>query len=92
MADSIGSIITQWLRDNNLESRVKESSVPDYWREIVGEAVAAHTEVERVSGGRMVIRAENPTWRVEILGRREEIRKKVNERLGADIISEIFVH
>ena len=92
MADSIGSIISQWLRDNNLENRVRESSLPDYWTEIVGPAVAAHTEVERVSGGRMVIRAENPTWRMEIVGRREEIRRKVNERLGAEVISEIYVH
>lgn len=92
MAHSIGKVISEWLKENNLENKVRENSVPDYWREIVGDALASHSSVERVSGGRMVVRAENPTWRLEILNRREEIRQKVNERLGADVISEIFVH
>ena len=91
MAESIGSIINQWLRDNNLEEKFREKSVPDYWIDIVGEAIARHTSVERVEHGRMVIRAESPAWKQEIINRREDIRDKVNKRFGAEVVTEVFV-
>ena len=91
MSQSLGSIINQWLRENNLEEKFRENSVPDYWIEIVGEAIARHAKLERVEHGRMVIRAENPSWKQEIITRREDIRANVNERFGAEVITDVFV-
>jgi predicted nucleic acid-binding Zn ribbon protein len=91
VANSIGSIIQEWLRANNLEEKVREKSVPNYWVEIVGEAVASQAEVERIDKGKMFIRVESATWRNELMLRREEIRRKVNEHFGAEIIREVIV-
>lgn len=91
MAESIGSIIQAWLRQNNLEEDFREKSVPDYWTEIVGETFARHAVLERVEHRRMVIKTENATWKMEILARREEIRRRVNERFGVEVIDEVFV-
>lgn len=91
MAASLSTIIQEWLRENGLEEKFREQSVPDYWTEIVGEGLARHAHIERVAHGRMIIRAENPTWKQEILHRREDIRRKVNERFGAEVVTEVFV-
>jgi predicted nucleic acid-binding Zn ribbon protein len=91
MAQSIGAIIQEWLRANNLEEKIQQKSIPGYWVEIVGEALASHSEVERVDKGRMYIRVESATWRNEISMRREEIRRKVNEHFGAEIVQEVIV-
>ncbi len=91
MAETIGSLIREWLRANNLEQKVQETSVPDYWVEIVGESVARQTEVERIDKGRMFVRVANAVWRKELSMRREEIRAKVNERFGTEIIKEIIL-
>lgn len=91
MAESLGHIIQQWLKENGLEGKFREQSVPDYWTEIVGEGLARHATVERVAHGRMIIRAENATWKQEILHRREDIRARVNERFGAEVVTEIYV-
>ncbi|MGE3802052.1 MAG: DUF721 domain-containing protein [Candidatus Kapaibacterium sp.] len=91
MAQSLGSIINQWLKENNLQEKFRENSVPDYWIDIVGEAIARHTQVERVDRGRMVIRAESATWKQEIINRREDIRDRVNKRFGAEVVTEVFV-
>src|SRR5689334_3740797 len=53
MAETVGAIIKEWLRAHNLESKLQESTVPSYWIDIVGEAVAKHAEVERIDKGRM---------------------------------------
>jgi predicted nucleic acid-binding Zn ribbon protein len=91
MAQSIGAIIQEWLRSQNLEDKIQEKSVPSYWIEIVGETVAKHAEVERVDKGKMYIKVESATWRNEVMLRREEIRTKVNEHFGAEIVKEVIV-
>lgn len=91
MAEELGAVIRAWLRENGLEAKFREQSVPDYWVDIVGEKLARHATVERVAHGRMVIRAENPTWKQELLSRRETIRSKVNERFGTEVVREIYV-
>jgi predicted nucleic acid-binding Zn ribbon protein len=91
MANTIGALIQQWLRENNLETKVQESSVPGYWIDIVGEAVARHAHVERIDKGRMFVQVESAVWRNELAMRREEIRQKVNERFGAEIVKEIIL-
>lgn len=91
MAESIGTIIQRWLKENNLEQKFRESSVPDYWGEIVGETVARHCTLERVAAGRMFIKAENPSWKQELLGRREDIRARVNERFGTEVVTEVYI-
>ncbi|MDB5033687.1 MAG: hypothetical protein JWQ98_928 [Chlorobi bacterium] len=91
MAESIGAIIQQWLRENNLAEKLQENSVPSYWVEIVGESVAKHAQVERIERGTMFVKVQSAVWRNELAMRRDEIRAKVNERLGAEIVKEIVL-
>ena len=90
MAESIGAIIQQWLRANNLEEKLQQESVPNYWIEIVGESVAKHATIERVDKGKMFVKVESAVWRNELSMRREEIRQKVNEHFGAEIVKEVI--
>ena len=91
MVQSIGSVIKEWLKANNLEEKVQEQSIPAHWAEIVGESLARHAKVERVDKGKMFLRVESAAWRTEVVLRREEIRAKVNDRLGAEVVKEIVV-
>lgn len=91
MPNSIGAIIQQWLRENGLDDKLKEQSVPTYWVEIVGETIAKHATVDRIDKGTMFISVQSATWRNEIMLRREEIKRKVNERFGAEVVQEIVV-
>lgn len=91
MAESLGSIIQQWLRDNGYEEKFRENSVPDYWVDIVGEAVARQTRVERIDRGTMFISVSSAVWRNELMMRREEIISKVNQRFGAQVVKEIVL-
>lgn len=91
MAQSIGAVIQQWLKNNGLEEKLQQKSIPGYWVEIVGETVARHATVERVDRGKMIVRVESAVWRNEIMLRREEIRSKVNARFGAEIVTEVVV-
>ena len=91
MAKTVGAAIKEWLRAQGLEDKVQEHSVPGYWPEVVGEAVARHAKVERIENGRLFVSVESASWRTEIMLRREDILARLNERLGAEIIKEIVV-
>jgi len=91
VAESIGNIIKEWLKQNSLEQRASQESIPQYWLEIVGETLAKNTTVEKIDKGKMFVKASNSVWKQEILISRENIRKKVNEHFGAEIITEIIV-
>jgi predicted nucleic acid-binding Zn ribbon protein len=91
MAQSLGSIIKEWLRANNLDVPMKEHSVPGYWPEVVGATLARHATVERLDRGALFVHCESAAWRTEVMLRREEIRARINERLGAEIVREIIV-
>lgn len=91
MAQTIGAAISEWLRANGLDRKVKEHSVAGYWEEVVGEAFARHATVERVENGRLFVSVQSAAWRTELMLRRTEILGRLNERLGADILKEIIV-
>jgi predicted nucleic acid-binding Zn ribbon protein len=91
MAQTIGAAIKEWLRANGLDQKVQEHSVPGYWQEVVGEAVARHARVEKVENGRIFVSVESAAWRSEVMLRREEILQRLNERLGAEIVKELIV-
>ena len=91
MSQSIGAAIKEWLRANGLDQKVQEHSVPGYWEEIVGEAFARHAKVERVDAGRLFVSVESAAWRTELMLRREDILRRLNERLGAEIVKELIV-
>ena len=61
------------------------------WTEVVGPDVAAHAEPTSLRGGVLRIRADSPVWAHEIGYLAEEIKKRANESLGRDAVSEVKV-
>ncbi len=51
------------------------------WPEIVGSAVARHSEALEVQNGTLVVKTKNSTWRNEIAFQKDEILVQLNERL-----------
>jgi len=59
------------------------------WDDVVGAKVSENTTPEKVEAGTLYIKAINPTWRQELVFKKEEILKKLNKKLGEKIIKEI---
>ena len=61
------------------------------WREVAGEAVAAHAEPTSLRQGVLRIRADSPLWATEIGYLSEEIKAEVNAFLGDHLVHEVRV-
>jgi predicted nucleic acid-binding Zn ribbon protein len=63
----------------------------DRWRAIVGEDIAAHAEPSSLRGGLLRVRTDSPAWATEIGYLADEIRKKANETVGRELVTEVRV-
>ncbi len=60
------------------------------WSSVVGEAISEATILERFSGGQLFIRVKNPTWRMELNYRKQDIINKLNKMLEQPLVKEII--
>lgn len=60
------------------------------WGGVVGSQIAQVAEARRVFQGRLQVRVKTAAWRQTLLFHREEIRKKLNARLGDEVVTQIL--
>ncbi len=90
-ADAIGTILQQLLKERGLNHRLIEAALPDLWREVVGPAAGRVSEVQQCRYGSLRVEVTASVWRAELLLRKEEIRRKINERIGEEFVKEIVL-
>ena len=81
--------INNLLKAAGLEAGVSQNKALLVWDDVVGAKVSENTTPEKVEAGTLYIKASNPTWRQELMFKKEEILKKLNKKLGEKIIKEI---
>ena len=81
--------INNLLKAAGLEAGVSQNKALLVWDDVVGAKVSENTTPEKVESGTLYIKASNPTWRQELMFKKEEILKKLNKKLGEKIIKEI---
>jgi len=86
---SIKDALGETLRILGLEKRVKETGAAKVWPEAVGELIDRVTEVTAVRNGVVYVRVENSIWSQELCLKKVEIIRKLNERLGEKLITDI---
>ena len=81
--------INNLLKAAGLEAGVSQNKALLIWDDVVGAKVSENTTPEKVEAGTLYIKASNPTWRQELMFKKEEILKKLNKKLGEKTIKEI---
>src|SRR5579875_168086 len=66
-----------------------EELVRAVWREAVGKAISAHTNVARVVRSTLVVEVEDMTWQRQLFFLRGQIVTRVQQAMGNDAIQEV---
>ncbi len=88
-SEPISDVLSQFLRQEGLETPLAEHRAIAAWPEVAGEAVAAVTEHVEIHGQTMLVRLTSPVVRHELMMRRDILLKKLNEAAGATILYEL---
>ena len=86
---SLKIAIDSMLRKFGIENAIAQNNALNLWGEIVGEKVAKNTKPDRVEHGVIIVRVSSPTWRQELFFQKNEIIKKINNKIGKKVIRDI---
>ncbi len=86
---SLGALMMQFLRENDMERPLLEKKVVEMWPTVMGELVARYTRKSEFKNGTLYVYLSSAPLRQELFLARFEIVKKLNEHVGSDIVQDI---
>lgn len=88
---TIAEAMKDYLREMNLEGKLREINLIAAWEEMVGKAIATRTRKVWIKEGVLYVHLSSSVARSELLMFREALRKKLNEKAGAEVIKDIVL-
>ena len=86
---SAGDAIRQLVDSLGLAEKLREQRVLSLWEEIVGEDIAAVTQVNGFRWGQLSVSVQNPIQSDWLRYQRETIRQNLNREVGGDVVKTI---
>jgi predicted nucleic acid-binding Zn ribbon protein len=88
-AETIGTLLTEFLRGTEAETILLERKIPILWKEILGSAITQFTGEMEVKNGTLFVHIHSAALRHQLFEQRHKIINKLNERAGAKILKDI---
>ncbi len=85
----IGDIIDKAIKSYRIESDEGLSHVWSLWNDLVGVAIAKNAQPAAFKGKLLLVHVTSSTWMHQLQFMKEEIKAKVNNALGKNLIEEI---
>jgi predicted nucleic acid-binding Zn ribbon protein len=86
---SVGDSLHMLIKRFGLEKKLNQCRVIELWPELVGENISKMTVVERIDDKMLFVRVRSKTWRTELLFQKREIIRRIDEKIGKGVISDI---
>jgi predicted nucleic acid-binding Zn ribbon protein len=86
----ISEVVCEMCRSMGFTEAYNQYKTLQIWHLVVGEAISAETRIERFLNGELFIKVKNPSWRMELNFRKQDIIKKLNEALEKPIVEGII--
>lgn len=86
---SIGDAIKEFLESQGFTEKIEQADVLRMWPDIVGEKIAEKTQARRMKKGILVVSVSDSVWRNELVYMRETLRRKINSKVGKDLVKDI---
>ena len=86
----LGEVIREYLKGTGYERKLKEVDVVQSWEELLGKTIAHYTTDISIKNKVLYVKISSPVVKNELFMMREEIRKKLNENAGEEMILKII--
>ena len=85
----LGEVIREYLKGTGYERKLKEVDVVQSWEELLGKTITHYTTDISIKNKVLYVKISSPVVKNELFMMREEIRRKLNEGAGEEIVSKI---
>lgn len=87
----LSELLQRFLQDSGLQEALLLARLPELWAEVVGGPAARVSKLHRFTAGELIVEVSAPTWRLELQLRCEELRRRLNERLGREMVRKLVI-
>ncbi len=88
----IGDMIRRFLREGGLESPLNEYRLIQAWETVLGKAIARYTGQMYIKNQTLYVHLTSPALRQNLQMSRQNLVKRLNEAVGAQVIVDIVFH
>ena len=85
----VHDILLAWLRAEGLETPLLEYRVVQAWPEVMGSVIARYTRQVFVKDGKLQVQLTSPSLRQNLMMEHKRIAQKLNDYVGAYVISDV---
>lgn len=86
----LSDILKDYIEENKLEKKLTEVDLIASWEMVVGKTIAKYTESLRINNGTLFVKTTSPALRSELVMMKEQLRTRLNEHAGSELIREII--
>jgi hypothetical protein len=87
---SIGDAIKMVLQERHWKLRFMQATLRNDWEKIVGTTIAKYTDDVKLLGDKVVIKTKVAALKHELSFNKELIIEKINNYLGAQVVSDLI--
>ncbi len=80
MTQKIGDIIGELLKNPGIREKIEVAKIENIWEDAVGITIAKNTSIQRIDRGKLIVKVTTPVWRNELILKKYEIMKRLNEK------------
>lgn len=88
---SLKEVIDELIQAYRLKEGLDEVRLRDLWEQLMGDVIAAKTMSINLKGDVLTIRLSSAVLRHELLYKRDEIKKALNEALETEVVKEVIL-
>ena len=83
-------VLDRWLKAYGYDGKMKEMDVLEAWPEMMGTAVANRTSGIYIKNKKLFLKMDSSVMREELSYGKDVIIQRVNEKAGAEIITDVW--
>lgn len=88
---SIKQVLDLLVSKNGWEDKVVLGRIAESWKEIAGDKIDSVSTPYKLESGKLYILTDNASWRTELTLRKDELKEKINKKLGRNAINELYI-
>ena len=88
-AESIGTLISDFLRGTEAETILLERKIPELWKQLLGPTVMQFTGEMEIKNGTLFVHIHSAALRHQLFEQRHAIVNKLNEAANAKVLKDI---
>lgn len=86
----LSEVLRDYINENNIGRKLKAIDIVKSWEELLGKTIAHYTRNVSLKNRTLFIEISSPVVKNELFMMREEIKRKLNEKAGEELVDEII--